>query len=206
MKLSSLSLRQRLFRWSLILVFVIASTGLVAQSAQAADNHCIAPNGIDLNVFFGITKQIVTGFCNHVDSGEQWTTAGAFWLMSTSFEAVPEEFVPAGSTPLEDFLAKFVAIKYVVDPGTRQEQTYVYPTGDKLWIGTVAGFPTVWPGTLSKLPPLSIGEHVVVAYWVFSAMHRDGLGTVIDENCLRPGEVEYVAVSFEVAPGALQSH
>jgi hypothetical protein len=36
MKLSSLSLRQRLFRWSLILVFVIASTALVPQPAQAA--------------------------------------------------------------------------------------------------------------------------------------------------------------------------
>ena len=125
--------------------------------------------------------------------------------LNTSFEAVPEGFVPAGATPLEDFLAKFVAIKYVIDPGTRQEQTYVYPTSDKLWIDTIAGFPAVWPGTLSNLQPLSVGEHFVVVYWVFNAMHCDGFGTVVEENCLGPGEVAYVALGFEVISGALQS-
>ena len=206
MKLSSLSLRQRFIRWSTVFVFVIVTTVLTPQSAQASDNHCITPTGIDLNALYDITKQIVTPFCNQVDSGEQWSTAGAFWLMSTSFEAVPESFVPAGATPPEDFVAKFVAIKYVIDPGTRQEQTYIYPTSDKLWIGTTAGFPAVWPGTLSNLQPLSVGEHFVVVYWVFNAMHCDGFAAVVEENCLGPGEVAYVALGFEVTPGALQSH
>jgi len=185
---------------------IVASTAFVVQPVLAAENHCIAPNGIDLNVLFGISKQIVTPYCNQVDSGEQWTAAGPAWFMNTSFEAVPEEFVPAGANPPEDFLAKFVAIKYVVDPGTRQEQTYVYPISNKLWSGAVAGFPAVWPGTLSKLPPMSVGEHFVVVYWVFSAMHCDGLAAVVDENCLGPGEVPYVAVRFEVTPGAIQSN
>ena len=207
MKLSSLSLRQRFVRWSLILVFMIASTALTSRSAQASDNHCLAPNGIDLNELYGITKQIVTPFCNQVDSGEQWTAAGPAWFMNTSFEAVPDDFVPAGETPLEDFLVKFVAVKYVIDPATRQEQTYVYPAGDRLWIGTTGpGFPAVWPGTLSKLPPLSVGEHFVVVYWVFNALHCDGFGTVVDEFCIEPGEIVYTAVRFEVTPGALQSH
>ena len=177
-----------------------------AQASHTMENHCITPTGIDLNALYDITKQIVTPFCNQVDSGEHWTAAGAGWFMNTSFEAVPEGFVPAGATPLEDFLAKFVAIKYVIDPGTRQEQTYVYPTSDKLWIGTTAGFPAVWPGTLSNLQPLSVGEHFVVVYWVFNAMHCDGFTAVVEENCLGPGEVAYVALSFEVTPGALQSH
>lgn len=206
MKRSSLSLRQRFVRWSLVLVFMIASTALTSRPAQASDNHCITPTGIDLNALYDITKQIVTPFCNQVDSGEHWTAAEAGWFMNTSFEAMPEGFVPAGATPLEDFLAKFVVIKYVVDPGTRQEQTYVYPISDKLWIGTTAGFPTVWPGTLSKLPPLRVGEHFVVVYWVFSAMHCDGFTAVVEENCLGPGEVAYVALSFEVTPGAAQSN
>ena len=205
MKLSSLSLRQRFVRWGLVLVFMIASTALTSRPAQASDNHCITPTGIDLNALYDITKQIITPFCNQVDSGEHWTAAGAGWFMNTSFEAVPEGFVPAGATPLEDFLAKFVAIKYVIDPGTRQEQTYVYPTSDKLWIDTIAGFPAVWPGTLSNLQPLSVGEHFVVVYWVFNAMHCDGFGTVVEENCLGPGEVAYVALGFEVISGALQS-
>jgi len=204
MKQSCLSLRQRLLRWTMLLMFVTASAALTPRPAQASDpvgNHCIHPDGTDLNVLYGISKQIVTRFCNQVDSGEHWTTAGPAWFMSTSFEAVPVGFVPAGATPLEDFLAKFIAVKYVIDPGTRQEQTYVYPTGDKLWIGTIAGFPAVWPGTLSKLMPLSIGEHVVEVYWVFSAMHCDGTAAVITENCLGPGEILYAAARFEVTPG-----
>ena len=205
MKLSSLSLRHGFVRWSLVLVFMIASAALTSRPAQASDNHCITPTGIDLNALYGISKQIVTPFCNQVDSGEQWTAGGPAWGMNTSFEAMPEEFVPAGETPLEDFLAKFVAVKYVIDPGTRQEQTYVYPTSDKLWIGTTAGFPVVWPGTLSKLPPLSVGEHFVIVYWVFNAMHCDGFAAVVDENCLGPGEIAYVPVRFEVTPGAAQS-
>jgi hypothetical protein len=210
MKRSSLSLRQRFVRWSLVLVFVIAGTAIASQPAQAShpvENHCVSPfNGVDLNVLFGITKQIVTPFCNQVDSGEQWTAAGSAWLVATSFEAVPDGFVPAGATPLEDFRAKFVGIKYVIDPGTRQEKVLFYQNNDSLWTGTIVGLPAVWPGTLSKLPPLSIGEHFMVVYWVFDAMHCDGLDNVVELNCLGPGEVLWISLSFEVTPGAAQSH
>ena len=206
MKQFQLSLQDRFLRWGLVLVVVIASSALASQPARASDDHCITPTGIDLNALYGITKQIVTPFCNQVDAGEQWTAGGPAWFMNTSFEAVPDGFVSAGATPLEDFLAKFVAVKYVIDPGTRQEQTYIYLTGDRLWIGTTGpGFPVVWPGTLSKLPPLRVGEHFVVVYWVFNAMHCDGFGTVVDEFCLGPGEIAYTGVMFEVTPGARQS-
>ena len=206
MKQSFLSLRQRFFRWSLILVFVIASIALLPQPAQALDNHCILPNGVDLNVLFGITEQIVGRFCPQVDSGEHWTASGAPWVMNTSFEAVPEGFMPAGATPLEDFLAKFVGVKYVIDRGTLQEQTYVFPTSDKLWIGTIAGLPAVNGVTLSLLNPLSVDDHFVELYWVFSAMHCDGLGAVIEENCIPAGETLYARTAFVVTPGAVQSH
>jgi hypothetical protein len=209
MKRSFLSLRQCFLRWNIVLVVVMVSTALTSQPAQAShpvENHCITPTGIDLNELYGITKQILTPFCNHVDSGEQWTAGGPAWFMNTNFEAVPDDFVPAGETPLEDFLAKFVAIKYVIDPGTRQEQTYIYPTSNRLWTGMSAGFPAVWPGTLSKLPPLSVGEHFVVVYWVFNAMHCDGFAAVVDENCLGTGEVAYAGVRLEVTPGTMQSH
>jgi hypothetical protein len=190
MKLFSLSLQQRLARWGMVLVVVMASTALTSQPAQASqshpvENHCISPTtGVDLNVLFGTTKQIITPFCNQVDSGEQWTAAGPAWLVATSLDAVPEGFVPAGATPLEDFLAKFVGVKYVLDSGTLQERTYFYPNGDKIWTGIIDVLPSVWPGTLSIASPLSIGTHVVEVYWVFSAMHCDGLAAVIEENCL----------------------
>ena len=209
MKPAYLSLRQRFLRW-MVLVFVIASTALMAQPAQAShtlENHCIASSGTDLNVLFGISQQIVASFCKEVNSGEYWIAVGGPpWLMSTSFEAVPVGFVSAGSTPLEDFLAKFVAVKYVIDPGTFQERTYVFPTSNKLWIGTIEGFPAVHPITLGALKPLNVGEHVVQVYWVFSAMHCDGFGAVIEENCLGPGEIQYGPPrAFEVTPGAAQS-
>ena len=192
----------------MVLIVVMTNTVLTSQPAQASapvENHCILPNGVDLNVLFGISEQIVGRFCSQVDSGEHWTASGAPWGMNTSFEAVPEGFVPAGATPLEDFLAKFVGVKYVIDRGTLQERTYVFPTSDKLWIGTVAGLPAVNGVTLSLLNPLSVGDHFVELYWVFSAMHCDGLGAVIEENCIPAGETLYARTAFVVTPGAVQS-
>lgn len=211
MKQASLSLRQQILRWNAVLLFVIVSTAILPKSAQAShpvDNHCISPaSGEDLNILFGTTKQIITPFCNQVDAGEQWTAAGPSWFINTDFDLVPEGFVPTGATPLEDFVAKFVAIKYVIDPGTLQERTFIYPTSNALWIGTnAAGFQSVWPGTLSTLPPLSIGEHFVAVYWVFNAMHCDGFGEEAELFCLGPGEVPYAGFRFEVTPGAAQSH
>jgi hypothetical protein len=48
------------------------------------------------------------------------------WFMNRGFEAVSEGFVPAGATPLEDFVAKFTGVRYVVDPGSKRERTYAF--------------------------------------------------------------------------------
>jgi hypothetical protein len=154
----------------MVLIVVITSALLASQHAQAShlvDNHCVSPvSGENLNLLVGTTKQIITPFCNQVDAGEQWTAAGPAWFINTDFDLVPAGFVPAGATPLEDFVAKFAAIKYLIDPGTLQERTFIYLTSNALWIGTnAAGFQSIWPGTLSKLPPLRIGEHFVPMYW-----------------------------------------
>jgi len=183
------------------------SDGTFDPAQDTEENHCISPNGIDGNVLFGISEQIVNPWCREVDAGEFWTSAGSFWYMAPTYGPMPAGFVPAGATPLADFLAKFVAIKYVIDPGTPQEETQVFPTGDRLWIGTIPpGLPAVWPGTLSKLRPLSVGEHIAAVYWVMSAMHCDGLAAVITENCLPAGEVPYGRPrQFVVTSGAAQS-
>jgi hypothetical protein len=65
--------------------------------------------------------------------------------MNTSFEVVPEGFVPAEMTPLENFLAKFVAIKYVI-------------ARERCRSGLTSIHQAVWPGTLSKLQPMCIGR------------------------------------------------
>lgn len=187
---------------------MIASTVLVVQPALAAENHCINPLGTNLNILFGILTQIVTPFCTQVDSGEAWTTpAGTPWFMNTSFVTFPEGFVAAGTTPLEDFLAKFTVAKLVVDTGTSAEKTYIFRKSVKLWMGNLRGFPAVQTAILTILKPSSVGEHTVHLYWVFSAMHCDGFGNVVQDNCLGSGEVAYgPLITFQVTAGANKRH
>lgn len=75
-------------------------------------HRCVAPGGalggVDPNEFYGLSEQIVTAFCPQVDTGVFWAPA-AIWFMNTHFESIPPDFAPAGATPLEDFLAKFLA-------------------------------------------------------------------------------------------------
>jgi hypothetical protein len=208
MKQSSLSLSQRFIYWCVTFVLMFAVTGFAVQPALAAENHCITPFGVDLNIRYGISTQIVTPFCTQVDSGETWTTPGGTpWFMNTSFATVPEGFVAAGTTPLEDFLAKFTGAKVVVDAGTSEEKTYIFPKSDKLWMSNLGGLPAVQTVTLTILKPLSVGMHTVQLYWEFSAMHCDGFGDVALDNCLGPGEVAYgPLITFQVMPSSNKSH
>jgi hypothetical protein len=127
------------------------------------------------------------------------------------FERAPtpvEGFVPAGETPLEDFIAKFSALKFVVDANTRQEKTVVFPNDGNLITGpgnVFPGTPTdsvfVSPITLGTVHPLSVGDHVVDVYWVFGDVHCDGVAANIAEHCFPKGETLYVTVAFAVTPG-----
>lgn len=179
-----------------------------AQAKTKAGNHCISPIGLDLNEFYDISAQIVAPFCTEVGSGEQWLVA-APWFVEHSFVTVPAGFVPAegATTPLEDFIAKFSAVKYVIDPGTRQEQTVVFPNDEPLFTAELAvddGLVRVVPGTHDPLHPLPVGTHTVDIYWVFSAMHCDGIGDdpTPGQNCFPAGETKYLdGLEFEVTPG-----
>jgi hypothetical protein len=181
-------------------------------SGQAkTENHCTTPFGLDLNATYGISAQIVTGFCHEVGSGERWISSGAPWFVNDTFESVPtpeEGFVPAGDTPVEDFIAKFTALKLVIDAGTRQEKTVVFPNDGNVFTGPATLFPgnpeewaLVIPITLGTVQPLPVGDHVVDVYWVFGDVHCDGVAANIVENCFPEGETQYVTVAFEVTPG-----
>jgi hypothetical protein len=184
-----------------VVACLVAGAGRASvANAGKEGNHCISPAGVDLNEFYGVSEQIVAPFCAQVGSGEQWTVAGR-WLMNDTFKFVPKGFVPAGATPLEDFIAKFVGVRYVVDPGTNHEQTAVFPNGGNLFTGTQEGFVVVNTLTLGTLDPLPDGGHVVELYWSFTAMHCDGLGKVLADNCLPAGETLFTKVAFEVTPG-----
>jgi len=181
------------------------SGGASAQTEKKGVSHCISPNA-DLNVVYGIAEQIVAAFCPHLNAGQQWRTASV-WIVNDTFELVPERFEPAEATPVEDFLAKFSAVKVVIDAGTPQEKTVVFPndgtlfTGPASLLGGSLNEVLISPITLGKLQPLSVGEHTLELYWVLSDEHCDGLGTVRDDNCLPAGEFFYTSFTFEVIPG-----
>jgi hypothetical protein len=194
--------RQRLTRGVSCALVVFATFlifGVGAASPNTKGEHCLGPDGTDLNQRYGVSETIVAPFCPQLRTGEHWTTP-ALWQMATSFEQVPPGFVPAGATPLEDFLAKFVGVRYVIDPGTRREQTYVFPNSDKLWTGVINGFPSVNTLTLGTLYPLSKGQHVIERYWRMSALHCDGLGDSLADNCLPEGDTFFGAFPFDVVP------
>jgi hypothetical protein len=175
------------------------------QAKTKPGNHCISPStGVDLNAYFGIAEQIVTSFCPTVGAGERWSTGGP-WFMAPTFGPVPGGFVPAGATPADDFRAKFTALKLVIDPGTQQEKTVFFPTSDELFVDpnfNGLGLVFVSPTTLGTVQPMSVGDHVVDVYWVFRAMHCDGIAANVSENCFPAGETNYIpGLEFQVTPG-----
>ena len=162
--------------------------------------HCISPTAVDINERYGVSEAIVAPFCATLNSGRHWTVSNA-WFMSPTFVAVPDGFEPAGATPLEDFIAKFIGVKYVVDPETSKEKTYVFGNGDDLGIFNDGITVAANPVSLGTLKPLSVGDHVVDSYLLFSAMHCDGIDPVVEDNCLPAGETFFGSVQFTVTPG-----
>lgn len=191
---------------ALLAALVVAGAALTGGSvpiaaAQAA-NHCISIGGLDLNVACGVSEAIVAPRCSVINAGQHYRVWAGWWMDDT-FEAVPQGFVAAGDTPLEDFQARFVAVKYVVDPGTARERTYVFENKGNLWTGSLFGFPHVNTLTLASLKPLPVGPHRIDMYWIFSAMHCDGATTSIADGCFQAGETRYGAPgkpAFDVAP------
>jgi hypothetical protein len=188
---------------SAVLCVLAACLALGASAASAAPKgapHCVTPTGVDVNERYGVTEAIVAAFCAEINSGRHWTVSNG-WFMSAAYDAMPAGFVPEGATPLDDFLAKFIGVKYVVDPGTRQERVYMFPSDDDLGLFSDPVQDVVNTVTLGTLKPLSVGDHVVDTYFVMRALHCDGFGDVIDENCLPAGDVLFTVVPFAVTPG-----
>jgi hypothetical protein len=186
-----------------VLGVLVACLGLLTTEAPAGPKTvkpCISPTEVNLNERWGISDAIVAPFCTEVSSGRRWVVSNA-WFMNPTFDFMPVGFVAAGATPVEDFIAKFVGVKYVVDPGTSKEKTYVFPSDDSLGVISAPPFDVVNPVTLGSLKPSSIGDHVVDSYFVLSGMHCDGLGDIVEENCLPAGETLYQTVEFTVTPG-----
>jgi hypothetical protein len=181
-----------------------SSVGAGQPERRTGAEPCLSPTGVDLNERWGVSWRVIAPFCTDALTGEHWSTT-TLWSMSTSFDAVPDGFVPAGDSPLEDFLAKFGGVKYVVDPGTNQQRTYVFDDLDQLAVVDIDGLPSVNTVTMAALHPLSAGEHVVQTFWMFDAMHCDGIGAVVAENCFPAGETLFHQVTIAVSPPSADS-
>ena len=207
--------RHRQLRRSISCALVVLAASLTLGAGAAVANtkgeHCIAPDGTDLNERYGVEATIVLPFCAQLRTGEHWTTSTR-WFVAFSYEpgSVPPGFVPAGATPLDDYRAKFVAVRYVIDAGTKQERTSVFPNSNKLWTGVLpfgppfGDLPQVNQITLGTLHPLSTGQHTIDGYLQFSALHCDGLGAIVDENCLPAGDSFFGRTTFDVVPASKQ--
>jgi hypothetical protein len=178
-------------------------TDAVASGQNSNVPHCISPFGLDLNAFYGVTEQVAATFCPPGHAGRPWRPASR-WETAPNFDAydeLPDGFEPVSAIPQEDFIAKFQAVTYVIDPGTRQEKTVVFPKSASLFTQQLDDFDVTSPITLGVVKPLSVGDHAVDISWQLSAMHCDGFGTEMDVNCLAAGDFFYGRWQFTVMPG-----
>jgi len=183
-----------------------ASAGRTDPPGHRDANHCVTGLGVDLNELFGVSDQFLARGCNVVSAGEHWIRS-AEWITNGSDDPVyPAGYVPARPAPIEDFLSKLIAVKIVVDGGTRQQQTYVFSPGQVERTDVTADQlqPGLWdPGTpmaiaLPRMAPVSVGPHTSEPILVLSAKHCDGFFTDEARSCLPAGETSYVARPFQV--------
>ncbi|MDQ3899146.1 MAG: hypothetical protein M3319_01375, partial [Actinomycetota bacterium] len=177
-------------------------------AGSSGEHHCVSPEGVDANELLGISQQLFEpDACNVVEAGEFYVPMGTpgSWFMNTYWAAVPADYTPSASTPLQDFLSKVRSMTYVVDPGTKSEHSFRFAAEDIMDVRTIRDFFPVhgpdWPTVLflAKLPPLPPGDHHLEADIQMTARHCDGLGTE-PANCLRAGITRLTVCPFTVVP------
>lgn len=180
----------------------LAGTSATAAVAdRTRTQHCVAPNGVDMNAFLDLSAAVVATFCPAIKAGDWWVPAN-FYSSAKTWEQMPDGYVPAGETPREDFVAKFLAIRYVVDEGTPREFTVEFANGPLLWTGDHATNPDIdlaTPMTLGAIRPLSVGPHTVRDIWIMSDIQCDGWSAVVEESCFpAAGPFDGGITTFEV--------
>ncbi len=190
--------------WPAILTLtLLVASGIGATAAAPKPvTPCLTPGDprVDLNACYGVSAAIIAPFCPELESGRAWT-ASAAWFVAPTHKTVPDGYVPVGVTPVDDFLAKFVAVEWEVDPGTAQEKSYVFGGTANLAVipgDEITGINMVTVGTAK---PLSVGPHEIVVFLTLTAQHCDGLGDVAAENCLPAGTSVFDQFAFDVIAG-----
>ena len=174
-----------------------ASAGRVDPPGHRDANHCFwFFSGVDLNELYGVPEQFHHFlFCTEeLSAGEHWRPF-VTWIAGDGVDSVyPAGYVPLRPLPIEDFVAK-LTVKVVTDGGTPQQKTYVFSPAAA--VRTDITLDQLEPDapplglavTMPRMKPLSVGAHTYEVTWVLSAQHCDGLGAVVEENCLPAGEL-----------------
>ena len=174
-----------------------AGTSPAAAERPAAD-HCVSPAGDDLNAIFSTPDSLVAPFCTTIAAGDPWRAIIRI-AASGSDHVFPAGYT-APTAPLdEDFLAKLVSVRLVVDAGTRTERSYLV-TPDEL-ILRHGGLPdsmrfVAWAS--ERRHPLPPGEHTVDQHVTLSAAFWDGLGLDPAVNQIPAGESFATRFVFDV--------
>jgi hypothetical protein len=178
------------------LVFGVGSTSAGRDDPPGRDaNHCINEFGVDLNELYGVSDQFRTRQCQALSAGEHWVLGGFVWIVDDGVDSLyPDGYVPVSPNPIDDFAAKLVAVKVVVD-GTAQvfspsEALRTDITFEQLEPDGVED-PGPMASMLPRMNPLSVGEHTFQPFIVLDAMHCDGIAPNEEENCLPAGEIAF---------------
>ena len=187
-----------------LLTFLAASLAFGAGTASAGRddppgnpdaNHCVNQFGVDLNELYGISDQFRNRDCQAVTAGEHWVLGPFVWIVDDGVGSLyPDGYVPVSPNPIDDFAAKLVAVKVVVDGKTQVfSPSEVLRTDiniEQLEPGSF-GEPFPMASMLPRLHPVGVGEHTFQPFVVLSAMHCDGFAPDPDHNCLPAGEIPF---------------
>lgn len=164
---------------------------------------CVTPGGTDINQLHGIKERIIgPPACLKAFAKERWVQVTAPWITAKNpHKAVyPKGYKPERAHPIDDFNAKFVYARYVIDIDTPRERSFTFGKNAVLRSGlhTRKGFP--YSVTISpSFKPERVGRHTTLVYFKLREEHCDGLGTDRVVNCLPAGEfIFHPETPFEV--------
>jgi hypothetical protein len=178
---------------SLVFAVGTASAGRDDPPGHEDANHCFNSFGVDLNELYRVSDQFRNRECQVLSAGEHWVVGPLTWIVDDGIDSLyPSGYVPVSPNPIDDFAAKLVAVKVVVDGTARvfspSEALRTDITFEQLEPDGVED-PGPMASMLPRLLPLSVGEHTFQPFIVLSAEHCDGLAPVREENCLPAGEI-----------------
>jgi hypothetical protein len=201
----------------LLTASVVSASLVMAAGGASADrpdppghidaNHCVNSFGVDLNDLYGVSDQFRTFECRVISAGERWVPL-LTWVTNDTNLVYPPGYVPSLPAPIDDFLAKLVAVEVVIDGGTRLEQTHVFDPGDIVRTDITAedvnpgawGSPFPMASMLPIMPPGVVGNHTFEPILVLSAEHCDGFGPDPELQCLPAGEISFGLRPLNITP------